>query len=79
MQVVTVGFEGWHGVGTQLEGAPDNSNIRICLPQFTYGRLRQPAEWSNVVRKHFELYGFHNLTLNSGTRAFQRNVRKCRG
>ena len=61
VQIVAVRIEGRHRVGPQLEGAPDDRDVWIFLAQFMHGRLRQPAEWSNVVRKHFEFYGFHNL------------------
>ena len=61
VQIVAVRIERRHRLRAQLEGAPDDSNIWILLFQFTNGRLRQPAEWSNVVRKDFDLYRLHNL------------------
>ena len=69
MQVFVVRIEGRHRIGAQFEGAPDDRDVWIFLAQFTQGRLRQPAERSNVVGKHFEFYGFHNLQCrlrNSG-------------
>jgi hypothetical protein len=61
VQIVAVRIERRHRVRAQLEGAPDDSDSWIFLFQFTNGRLHQPAEWSNVVRKDFELYRLHNL------------------
>ena len=61
MQIVAVGIERRHRIRAQLEGAPDDSDSWILLFQLTSGRLRQPAEWSNVIRKDFELYRLHNL------------------
>src|SRR5688572_7784027 len=76
VQIVAVRIERRHRVRAQLEGAPDDSDSWIFLFQFTNGRLHQPAEWSNVVRKDFELYRLHNLHSNSVSRAVQRMGRK---
>ena len=61
MQIVAVRVECRHRIGPEFEGAPDDRDIRIFLAQLPQSWLRQPAEWSNVIRKYFKRYGFHKL------------------
>ena len=77
MQVLAIGIERRDRVGAQLERAPDNGDAWIVVCQLPHGRLRQPAEWSNVIGKHLDGYRFHKVTLNAARSGFQRRGKQC--
>src|SRR5690606_23743267 len=61
LQIISLRIEGRDGLGAQLERTPDDEDIWICVFELTEGRLRQPAERSDVIREYFQRYRFHSL------------------
>jgi hypothetical protein len=49
VKIIPFGVESWYWIGTQLKGPPVETYFRISLAKSFEGRLRQPAEWSDIV------------------------------
>src|SRR4030095_1279549 len=47
------------------KGSPDDLYVWLNFLQLTYGRLRQPAERSDIIREYFQFHRLHHFYSNS--------------
>ena len=65
--------------GTQLEGAPNDLDVRVPLLQFVNSGLRQPTERSDVIGENFEDDFFHIFIERTVTLFFARGYARHDG